>query len=160
MAETAYPLIISWPLCSQTSTIYSIRKGKRMIIRKHRNVLEIILAATCLKPWDDAGSGDTTWMTQACSIEAVRAIIMVIFHLQVLTLWFLSAFPVPTLKVWSHHFLHESLKTFQGPLSLLTLHTALILSLPSRIFITSSCQCSKKWQKFPAACRTEPEEVL
>ena len=60
MAETAYPLIITWPLCSQTSTISSMRKGKRMIIRKHRNVLEIILAATCLKHWDDAGSGDTT----------------------------------------------------------------------------------------------------
>lgn len=83
MAETAHPQLFSGLFAHKQAPYEKqsifMRKGKNDY-KKHRNVLEIILAATCPKYQRCAGSWDTKMNgVQACFSEAM-ILIMIVFH--------------------------------------------------------------------------------
>lgn len=60
-----------------------------MAIRKHRNVLEMTLDATCPEHKYSAGSWDAEMNdVQACPAEAVRMLTVIVFHPRVSTFGF------------------------------------------------------------------------
>lgn len=126
-----------------------MRKGENDY-KKHRNVLEIILVATCPMHQYCADSWDTKMDgVQACFSEAM-ILIMIVSHPQVSTFMLSVLTPTATIPVLVLSLLWVTKKASGILFPSFTLHTELMLSLPSSILITLS-PCSGNSRNLPTA---------